>query len=62
MKFCKFQLLEMLCEAFGKHSFSQTSFIFNDKNVSKTGQVSIQDDKHLRSPITSKNVRKCTSL
>jgi hypothetical protein len=45
--------LEMICEAFGKHSLSWTA-VFEWHSCFKTVQVSVEDDKHSGQPSTSK--------
>jgi hypothetical protein len=69
MKFCTklgtaaTETLEMLCEAFGDHSLSQT-VVFEWHSCFKAGQVSVEDDECSGQPSTSKttNVEKIREL
>jgi hypothetical protein len=70
MKFCvklgksTTETLEMLREAFGEHSLSQTVF-FECPSCFEAGQVSVEDDKRSGRPSTSKtteNVEKILEL
>jgi hypothetical protein len=47
------ETLEMLHEAFGEHSLSQTA-VFEWHSRFKVGRVSVEDDEHSRRPSTSK--------
>jgi hypothetical protein len=55
MKLDKFttKTLEMLCEAFGEHSLSQTA-VFEWNSRFKASRVSVEDDKRSGRPNTSK--------
>jgi hypothetical protein len=58
------ETLEMLCEAFRKHSLSQTS-VFEWHSRFKSAQVPVEDDKGSGQPSTSKtteNVEKIREL
>jgi hypothetical protein len=70
IKFCvklgksTIKTLEMLCEAFGGHSSSQTAD-FEWHSGFKAGRVSVEDDERSRQPSTSKtteNVEKIREL
>jgi hypothetical protein len=55
VKLCKSatETLEMLHEAFGKHSLSQT-VVFEWHSCFASGQVSVEDDKRSEQPSTCK--------
>jgi hypothetical protein len=52
------ETLEMLREAFGKHSLSQTA-VFEWHSRFKASQVSAEDDECSERPSTSKTTEKC---
>jgi transposase len=58
------ETLEMLCEAFGEHSLSQTA-VFEWHSRFKAGQLSVEDDEQSGRPSTSKtteNVEKVREI
>jgi hypothetical protein len=52
------ETLEMLCEAFGEHSLSQTA-VFEWCSRFMAGRVSVEDDGTFRATKQQQNDRKC---
>jgi hypothetical protein len=55
------ETFEMLCEAFGEHSLSQTE-VFEWHSRFKAGQVSVEDDEHSGQPSTSKTTENAEQI